>query len=68
VNTEIMRDGQNGLLARDTSQWVDALERLAHDTALRARLGRAARETVRCGYSAEASAAKFAQVVDQLVP
>src|SRR5205085_6413159 len=68
VNTEIVRDGQSGLLARDTSQWVDALERLAHDTALRSRLGPATRGSEIRRHHSGASGAEVTQVVDQTVP
>ena len=65
VNSEIVRDGENGFLASSTDEWVDALSRLAADGPLRARLGRTARATVEEGYSAEISAARFARAVER---
>jgi len=65
VNREIVRDGESGFHASSTTDWVDALSKLAADTALRHRLGRNARATVERGYSAEISAAKFAMAVER---
>jgi len=67
VNCQIVRDGENGLLASSSSDWVIALKRLADDPALRSRLGNAARATVEKDYSAIVSAGKFAEVVDSLL-
>lgn len=51
VNAEIVRQGENGFLAETDDEWEAALERLLTDSALRERLGRAARETVEREYS-----------------
>jgi glycosyltransferase involved in cell wall biosynthesis len=51
VNTEIIQDGDNGLLADGPQTWADHLWRLAADPALRARLGAAGRRTVENRYS-----------------
>jgi glycosyltransferase involved in cell wall biosynthesis len=63
VNTDIIVDGQNGLLASSVDEWVAALERLADSPELRRRLGTAGRRTVEERYSAESSAARFAEAV-----
>jgi glycosyltransferase involved in cell wall biosynthesis len=63
VNVDIVHDGRNGLLASSPDQWVAALERLAHSPELRKTLGAAGRRTVEDHYSAEASAARFAEAV-----
>ena len=63
VNAEIVRHGENGLLARSERDWIDALESLAASAELSERLGRAGRRTVEEGFSAERSAARFAEVV-----
>ncbi|NVN32497.1 glycosyltransferase, partial [Endobacter medicaginis] len=39
-------DGVDGCLPRDTPSWIDALDRLVADPALRARMGEAARASV----------------------
>ncbi|HEV7664211.1 MAG TPA: glycosyltransferase [Chloroflexota bacterium] len=46
VATNVVRDADNGLLAGSAEEWRVALERLIVEPALRARLGRAGRETV----------------------
>lgn len=51
VNAEIVRQGENGFLAETEEEWEAALEQLLSDAELRARLGRAARETVERKYS-----------------
>lgn len=63
VNTEIVKSGRNGFLARTDSEFVDALMQLAQSPELRSKLGREARRTVENGYSAEIVARRFAAVV-----
>ena len=54
VNPEIVQDGENGLHAGTTDDWVEALSRLVEDAELRRRLGRAGRRTVETRYSVSA--------------
>jgi glycosyltransferase involved in cell wall biosynthesis len=42
----LIRDGENGFLARTPAEWVERLVALLRDPELRCKLGRAARETV----------------------
>jgi glycosyltransferase involved in cell wall biosynthesis len=63
VNADLIQDKRNGLLASTVEEWVDALEQLADSPELRQRLGAAGRRTVEEGYSAESSAARFAEAV-----
>jgi glycosyltransferase involved in cell wall biosynthesis len=65
VNKEIVQPGHNGFLAGRADGWVHALEQLAREPKLRARLGRNARKTVEEGFSAEISAAKFARAINE---
>jgi hypothetical protein len=51
VNQEIIRSGENGLLATTSSEWSSHLVRLCHDAGLRQRLGEAARRTVEERYA-----------------
>lgn len=60
----IIRDGENGLLVRSEAEWVDALERLVRDPALRRRLGEAARRDAVAKYSTRAIAGQYRQVLD----
>jgi glycosyltransferase involved in cell wall biosynthesis len=67
VNSEIVSNGRNGLLANTVDEWVEALDSLAGSRPLRERLGLAGRTTVEERYSAQIGAAKFAEVVDRLL-
>lgn len=51
VNSEIVDDGVNGLLAASEDEWVEKISRLVESPELRARLGTAGRETVVRDYS-----------------
>ena len=46
-----IRDGENGLLAEADREWEKAILRLLTDSALRERIGRAGRETVRSEFT-----------------
>ena len=63
VNTEIVEDGRNGLVATGEDAWVAAVGRLVADPALRARMGDAARETVVARYSGQQWAPRFREVL-----
>lgn len=51
VNADLVRHGENGLLAADAPGWEAALGQLAADPGLRARLGEAGRQTVISDFS-----------------
>lgn len=53
ANAEIVRDGENGLLAKTPEEWVEALDRLLGDAALRRRMGEAGRLRVEQEYCLE---------------
>lgn len=63
VHTEIVRHGEDGLLAPDAPAFGEALEALLGDAALRARLGAAARATVQARYSVSAVAPRLAALL-----
>ncbi|HEX8284185.1 MAG TPA: glycosyltransferase family 4 protein [Pyrinomonadaceae bacterium] len=67
VNSEIIRDGENGLLARDEAEWVEKLGLLLRSPELRGRLGRAGRATVEESYSARAQAPRVFRVFESVV-
>lgn len=54
MNREVIEHGSNGYLAGSDAEWADALVGLFGDPDLRARFGRAGRETVDARYSLEA--------------
>jgi|YNPNPStandDraft_1061719.scaffolds.fasta_scaffold03726_9 glycosyltransferase involved in cell wall biosynthesis len=63
VNGEIVRDGENGLLARGPEQWASCLHRLLRDGQMRSRLGESARKTVKEGYALEEWAGRMARAL-----
>jgi glycosyltransferase involved in cell wall biosynthesis len=44
VNADYVEDGRTGFWAETVEEWVEAVRSLAGDAALRAQMGRAARE------------------------
>jgi len=67
VNTEIVENAKNGMLARTTDEWVAALDALAESRDLRDRLAKAGRITVEDRFSRESGAARFASVVHKVL-
>lgn len=62
VNAEIVRHGENGLLAGTDDEWIAALSRLLASAALRKSMGESARKTVEERYSAR----QYAPVVTEI--
>jgi len=58
VNAEII-SGSNGYLATTNTEWIEALERLIFDRALRKRLGQEGQRTVIDRYSVESNTGNF---------
>ncbi len=67
VNTEIVQDGVNGLLAFGEDEWFDKLCSLIEDASLRETLGAAGRRTVEEKYSVEVNAPKRLEVFDRVL-
>jgi glycosyltransferase involved in cell wall biosynthesis len=65
VNTDIVCDGENGLLASTEDEWVEAVGRLVQDAGLRRRLGAAGRSTVVDRFSGQRWAPRFLEVLRQ---
>ena len=61
VNEQIVRQGVNGFLAKESSDWERYLSELLTNRGLRADMGKAARSTVLEGYSADVW---FPRIVD----
>lgn len=55
VNTEIIQDGLNGFLADPINEWVDKISLLIENPELRAKIGKAGRQTVVDKYSIQAN-------------
>ena len=64
VNSEIIKQGHNGMLCKDTSQWTESLRILLEDSALRNHIGREGRKLVESKYSVEFNKAHYSQVLD----
>jgi glycosyltransferase involved in cell wall biosynthesis len=67
VNSEIIQDGVNGLLANSEDEWVEKLTLLLHDANLRKRLGDAGRKTVETKYSAAVHAPRVYEILRSVV-
>jgi glycosyltransferase involved in cell wall biosynthesis len=67
VNTDIIEDGVNGLLAATTEEWVEKLSLLIDSVALRQQLGSLGRRTVEDRYSVQANRKKYLDLFSQLI-
>jgi glycosyltransferase involved in cell wall biosynthesis len=59
MNTDVVIDGENGFVCATPEQWEEALIALLEHHDLRARLGKAARQTVENNYSVTANRSTF---------
>jgi glycosyltransferase involved in cell wall biosynthesis len=66
VQVEMVEHGTTGFLATTPQEWAEAIGRLAHDPALRRRMGEAGRRRVERDYSVAAGAARWLALLDQL--
>lgn len=62
VNKVIVREGDNGFLARDDAAWLNALDLLCRDAGLRKRLGDAGRADVEQTYSLQITAPQLVEL------
>lgn len=65
--TELIRDGENGLLARTESDWFECLDRLVRDSSLRRRLSRAGRDTIEREYSLQVWAPRVIRLFNRII-
>jgi glycosyltransferase involved in cell wall biosynthesis len=68
VQAQMIVHGVTGYLARTATEWSTAIGRLAHDPALRARMGKAGRALVEKRYSVAAGAACWVDLLNMLQP
>ena len=66
MNSELIRDGENGFLAADPSEWIEALDSLLSDPSLAARVGEAGRRTVLRDYSLDVVARRLVAICEEL--
>jgi glycosyltransferase involved in cell wall biosynthesis len=67
VNTEIIRDGVNGMLASSTEEWVEKLSWLIDNAQMRREIGKAGRETVVKDYSVAAWRDEYVKLLRSLI-
>ena len=63
ANTEVVREGQDGLFARTVDEWAEGLMTFARDRDLRARYGRSGRERIEQAYSVRAVVPRYLEVL-----
>lgn len=66
VNTEIIQDGKNGMLATTTEEWVSKLDQLISSAELRKNIGSAAVQTVKDSYSVDAWKDRYVELLAKL--
>ena len=66
VNSEIIKDGENGYLAQDDDEWVAKLSRLIESPELRSSIGLQGRKSVVEKYSVEANKSHYLQLFNSL--
>lgn len=66
MNREVVEVGREGFLARDARDWVDALERLAGSVDRRREMGAAGRRRVEAGFTYDAVADRWAELLARL--
>lgn len=66
VNSEVVTDGETGLLAATPAEWQQALERLLADRKLRERMGAAGRQRVERDYDLRTVVSHAADLVEAL--
>jgi len=67
VNTEIIRDGENGFLAGEINEWVEKISHLVESEELRKSMGAAARKTVEEKYSVKAMEQEYLKQLRSLL-
>lgn len=66
VNGDMVRDGENGFLARDPGEWRAALARLIADPSLRAQMGSAGRQRAEAEYSLRSQAPRLVSLFNAI--
>jgi len=64
ITSRVVRDGATGILVRTEDEWLEALERLVRDPALRRRLGEAGRRDALEKYSTKVIAGEYRRVLE----
>lgn len=67
VNSEIIRDGENGFLASSTAEWVEKLSLLIESVELRKKFALNGRKEVENNYSIEANKGKYKSAMQKVL-
>ena len=67
ITSQIVRDGETGILVSGEEEWLEALERLLHDPELRRRMGEAGRREAVARFSTKAVASDYRRVLAQVM-
>lgn len=67
VNSQIIEDGKNGLLASSEEQWIEKISQLIESFELRKKLGKEGRNTVIERYSMESQKATYIESFNELL-
>ena len=67
VNSEIIKDGENGFLAAAENEWVEKISRLIESEALRKSMGKKGRDTVFSKYSYDAQKDVYLDIFEKLL-
>ncbi len=67
ANYRIMKDGETGFLVKTAEEWMQRLEQLMDDPALRKRIGDAARKNVEDHYSIKANTPVYLSIINSAV-
>jgi glycosyltransferase involved in cell wall biosynthesis len=67
VNSEIIKDGINGFLAKKTDEWVEKISLLIDSEDLRKKIGGKGRQTVIEKYSFESQKQKYLNCFNELI-
>ena len=66
INSDIVKDGENGFWATNDQEWIDRLSTLIQNPDLRYQMGLKGIETVEREYSLEVTSEKFFHVLQSL--
>jgi glycosyltransferase involved in cell wall biosynthesis len=67
INSDLIRDGENGFLANTAEEWIAKLTLLLHSTQLRRKLGLAGRKTVEERFSAASQVPRVHEVFRSVI-
>jgi glycosyltransferase involved in cell wall biosynthesis len=67
INRDLVKDGENGLWAKDQREWIDKVSILIEDADLRKEMGLRGRERVKRGYSLQECRLRIYRLLENLM-